>query len=164
MGLGGKTLMSGWKGLAYKEWTVQTTITLASGTPETPIYGGASTPGTGVSSAIRPNLTGVSPYSGLTAGRHLNLNAYSVPSGQWGNARRDSITGPNQFSLNASMDRTFRLHARYNLETRLDATNVLNHVTYSGWNTTYIPNSTQFGAAQGPNGMRSMSVTMRLRF
>jgi hypothetical protein len=164
MGLGGKTLMSGWKGLAYKEWTVQTTITLASGTPETPIYGGASTPGTGVTSAIRPNLTGVSPYSGLPAGRHLNLNAYSVPSGQWGNARRDSITGPNQFSLNASMARTFRLHAKYNLDTRLDATNILNHVTFSGWNTTYIPNSTQFGAAQGPNGMRSVQLTMHLRF
>jgi len=164
MGLGGKTLMSGWKGLAYKEWTVQTTISLASGTPETPIYGGASISGTGVTGAIRPNLTGVSPYSGLAAGHHLNLNAYSVPSGQWGNARRDSITGPNQFSLNASMDRTFRLHAKYNLETRLDATNVLNHVTFSGWNTQYIPNSTQFGAAVGPNAMRSMSVTMRLRF
>jgi hypothetical protein len=164
MGIGGKTLMSGWKGLAYKDWTVQTTITLASGTPETPIYGGASTPGTGVTGAVRPNLTGVSPYSGLTAGHHLNLAAYSVPSGQWGDARRDSITGPNQFSLNASMDRTFRLHAKYNLETRLDATNVLNHVTYSGWNTNYIPNSTQFGAAVGPNAMRSMSVTMRLRF
>jgi hypothetical protein len=164
MGLGGKTLMSGWKGLAYKEWTVQTTITLASGTPQTPIYGGASTPGTGVTAAIRPNLTGVSPYSGLAPGHHLNLNAYSVPSGQWGNARRDSITGPNQFSLNASLARTFRLHAKYNLDTRLDATNILNHVTYSGWNTQYIPNSTQFGAAQGPNGMRSMQLTMHLRF
>ena len=164
MGLGGKTLMSGWKGLAYKEWTVQTTITLASGTPETPIYEGASTPGTGVTGFIRPNLTGVSPYSGLAPGHHLNLNAYSVPSGQWGNARRDSITGPNQFSLNASMARTFRLHAKYNLDTRLDATNILNHVTYSGWNTQYIPNSTQFGAAQGPNPMRSMQLTMHLRF
>jgi len=164
MGIGGKTLMSGWKGLAYKEWTVQTTISVASGTPETPIYGGASVTGTGVTGAIRPNLTGVSPYSGLSTGHHLNLAAYSVPSGQWGNARRDSITGPNQFSLNASMDRTFRLHARYNLETRLDATNVLNHVTYSGWNTTYIPNSPQFGAPASANGMRSMSITMRLRF
>ncbi len=164
MGLAGKTLMSGWRGLAYKEWTVQTTITLASGKPQTPIYGGASTPGTAVSGTIRPNLTGVSPYSGLTAGHHLNLNAYSVPSGQWGDARRYSITGPNQFSLNMSLDRSFRVRTRYNLETRLDATNILNHVTYSGWNTNYIPNSTQFGAAVGPNGMRSMSITMRLRF
>jgi len=164
MGLAGKTLMTGWKGVAYKEWTIQTTINVASGTPQTPIYGGASVTGTGVSGAIRPNLTGVSPYSGLAPGYHLNQAAYSVPSGQWGNARRDSITGPNQFSLNMSLDRSFRLHTRYNLETRLDAVNVLNHVTYSGWNTTYIPNSTQFGAAVGPNGMRSMSITMRLRF
>lgn len=143
---------------------MQTTITLASGTPETPIYGGASTPGTGVTSAIRPNLTGVPLYSGQAAGLHLNQAAYSVPSGQWGDARRDSITGPNQFSLGASMSRTFRLHARYTLDTRLDATNVLNHVTYSGWNTTWTPITQQFGAAQGPNGMRSMQLTMHLRF
>jgi hypothetical protein len=94
----------------------------------------------------------------------VNINAYAAPSGVWGDARRDSITGPNQFSLNASMARTFRLHDRYNLDARLDTSNTLNHVVYSGWNTTYIPNSTQFGAPTGANGMRSMSITMRLRF
>jgi hypothetical protein len=164
MGLGGKTLMSGWKGLAYKEWTVSTTITLASGLPETPIYGGAVVSGTGFTGSIRPNVTGVSPYAGLLPGYHLNPTAYSVPSGQWGDARRDSITGPNQFSLNATMARTFRLTKRYNLSAQIDATNILNHVTYTGWNTTYIPGSTQFGEPLNTNLMRQMSITMRLRF
>jgi len=164
MGLGGKTLMSGWKGLAYKEWTVSTTITLASGLPETPIYGGAVVSGTGFTGSIRPNVTGVSPYAGLLPGYHLNPTAYSVSSGQWGDARRDSITGPNQFSLNATMQRTFRLTKRYNLSAQIDATNVLNHVTYTGWNTTYIPGSTQFGEPLNANTMRTMQVTMRLRF
>ena len=80
----------------------------------------------------------------------------------FGDARRDSITGPNQFSLNASMDRTFRLHDRLNLETRIDATNALNHVMYSSWNT--VVNGSQFGAAQSPQGMRSLQLTMRLRY
>jgi hypothetical protein len=164
MGIGGKTLMSGWRGLAYKGWIVSTTIRLASGTPETPIYGGASVPGTGVTGSIRPNVTGVSLYSGLTAGHHLNSAAYSVPSGQWGNARRDSITGPNQFTLNAQMQRSFQLTKRYILSAQIDATNVLNHVAFSSWNNIFIPNSTQFGEPQSPNSMRTMQITMRLRF
>ena len=35
-GLGGGTLMSGWSGRLLKEWTVQTTISLGTGLPETP--------------------------------------------------------------------------------------------------------------------------------
>jgi hypothetical protein len=69
-----------------------------------------------------------------------------------------------QFSMNLSMSRTFRLDKTFNLDTRIDATNILNHVTYSGWNTTYIPGSLQFGEPQGTNGMRTMQITMRLRF
>jgi hypothetical protein len=164
MGLGGKTLVSGWRGLAYKEWTVSVAIKVASGLPETPTYGGAAVSGTGFSGPIRPDVTGVSPTSGLAAGYHLNPAAYSVPSGHWGDARRDSITGPSQFSLNAKMARTFRIGKNYNLFTELTATNLLNHVTYTGWNTTYIPGSTQFGEPLPANAMRAVLLTARLRF
>ncbi len=58
MGLGGKTLMSGWKGLAYKEWTVSTTIRYASGLPETPIVGGAMVAGAANPGPIRANYVG----------------------------------------------------------------------------------------------------------
>jgi hypothetical protein len=161
MGIGGKTLMSGWRGLAYKEWTVQTTISAATGTPETPIDP-AIVPGSGVSGIVRANYVG-GPVHVHSGNLYLNPAAFALPAaGQWGTARRDSITGPNQFSLNASLDRTFRIHTRYNLETRLDASNVLNHVVYSGWGTTV--GSPQFGAVSGANPMRTMSLTMRLRF
>jgi hypothetical protein len=161
MGIGGKTLMSGWRGLAYKEWTVQTTISAATGTPLTPIDP-AIVPGSGITGIVRANYVG-GPVHVHSGNLFLNPAAFALPAaGQWGTARRDSITGPNQFSLNASMDRTFRLHARYNLETRLDATNVLNHVVYSNWGTTV--GSPQFGAVTGANTMRTVSITMRLRF
>jgi hypothetical protein len=161
MGIGGRTLMSGWKGALYKEWTVLTNITVGSGLPETPVYF-ATVTGTGQTSTIRPNVTGAS-ISAAPAGLHLNPAAFAAPaSGQWGDARRDSITGPGQFGLNASMSRTFRLHDRYNLDIRLDSTNTLNHVTYSGWLTTV--NSSQFGLPAGTNGMRTTQLTTRLRF
>ena len=62
MGLGGKTLMSGWKGTLFKEWTVLTQITVGSGLPETPIYL-AAVQGTGVTGSIRPDATGAAVYA-----------------------------------------------------------------------------------------------------
>jgi hypothetical protein len=163
MGLGGKMLLTGWRGAIYKEWTVQTTFAIGSGLPETPIYLGATESGTGVSGTIRPNVTG-SPYTGAKPGYVLNVNNYSAPLGSYGNARRDSIEGPDQFSLNAGMNRTFRLHDKYTLDAQLNATNILNHVVYSGWNSSWIPGSQTFGAPAGANPMRSISVTFRARF
>jgi hypothetical protein len=160
MGINGHTLLSGWRGVAYKEWTVVATVNAASGLPLTPIAPLALNGSTCF--CVRANYLGGQVHI-ASGGRFLNTAAFGVPAlGQYGNAGRDSITGPDQFSFNASMDRTFRLHDRYNLETRLDATNVLNHVVFTGWNTT--AGSSQFGAATAANGMRSMQITMRLRF
>jgi hypothetical protein len=163
MGLGGKMMLSGWRGAIYKEWTVVTTFVVGSGLPETPIYGGATVSGTGISGTIRPNVTG-SPYAGAKPGYVLNSAAYSQPIGMYGDARRNSIEGPAQFSLNAGMNRTFRLHGKYTLDAQLQANNVLNHVVYTGWNTTWIPNSLTFGAPVNTNQMRSVSLSLRARF
>ena len=108
MGLGGETLLRGWKGTLFKEWTFLTQITVGSGLPETPIYL-AAVPGTGVTGSIRPDYTGAPLYA-APSGLFLNPAAYTAPlPGQWGNAGRNSIIGPAQFTLNASMGRTFRL-------------------------------------------------------
>ena len=153
MGLGGGTLLGGWKGALFKEWTFVTTITAGSGLPQTPVYL-AAVSGTGVTGPIRPNYNG---------GSDLSLASYSAPlPGQWGTAGRDSITGPSQFTLNASLDRVFRLKDRLNLELRFDSTNALNHVTWTVWNTTI--GSPQFGLPAGANAMRDISTTLRLRF
>ncbi len=168
-GLGGGTLMRGWRGTLLKEWTVVTTITAGSGLPETPVYL-ATVSGTGFTPA-RPDLTGAPVYagSGLT---HLNAAAYAAPpAGQWGDAGRDSIEGPDQFTTNGSFARTFRLKDRFNLDVRVDATNLLNHVTYTGWNTVVpytapgvAPVETTFGTPVAANAMRSLQFTTRLRY
>ena len=54
MGLGGGTLLGGWKGGLFKEWTFATQITRGSGLPLTPTYP-ATVRGTGVTSSIRPD-------------------------------------------------------------------------------------------------------------
>ena len=161
MGLGGGTLLSGWRGGAFKDWTLATQISAGSGLPQSPIYL-VPVPGTGVTGTIRPNYTGASIYAG-PSGLFLNPAAYAVPTlGQWGNAGRDSIRGPLQFTLNGSLARTFRARDRYSLDLRVDATNLLNHVTYTSWNTTI--NNAQFGLPVAANAMRTMQTTLRLRF
>jgi hypothetical protein len=173
VGLGGGSLLSGWRGKVLKRWTVLGQIAAGSGLPETPVYLAAVT-GTGVTGSIRPKVTGASVYD-APGGFHLNAAAYTAPlAGQWGDARRNSITGPNTFTFNASLARTFRLKDRYNLDLRVDSTNLLNHVVFTSWNTTLNPasnsainptlNSPLFGLPAAANAMRSLQTTMRLRF
>jgi hypothetical protein len=164
-GVGGGTLMTGWRGRLFKEWTVLSQINFGTGMPETPIYL-ATVPGTGFTGTIRPSLTGASiyPANGASANNlHLTPAAYSSPApGQWGTAGRDSILGPGQFSLDSSLERTFRPATKYNLIVRIDSTNTFNHAVFSGWFTTV--NSQQFGLPASANPMRSLQTTIRLRF
>jgi hypothetical protein len=160
-GLGGGDLMRGWAGRLLKEWTILTQFTLGSGMPETPSYL-AAVPGTGFTGTIRPNLTGAPIYAS-NGNVHLNAGAFTAPTtGQWGTASRDSITGPGQFTLDSSLERTFRPDTKLYLVVRVDATNLLNHGVFTGWITTV--NSTQFGLPAAANPMRSLQTTIRLRF
>lgn len=163
MGLGGHSLMSGWKGAAYKEWTFLTNINTASGTPESPVYA-VALPGTSAVGVLRPDSTGQSLHaSGLANNVYINPAAFSLPAnGLFGDARRDSIPGPLQFTMSASMARTFRLHDRFNLDARLDASNAINHVEFSNWVTQY--GSPLFGTPASANTMRQISLTFRLRY
>jgi trimeric autotransporter adhesin len=161
MGLHGGTLLNGWRGALFKEWTLLSTITASTGKPNTPVYL-AAIPGTGVTGPIRPDVTGQPVYS-APSGLYLNPAAYAAPvPGQWGTAGRDSITGPSQFTLNASMARSFRLETNYDLDLRIDSTNLLNHAAFTSWNTTV--NSTQFGLPAAVNPMRSLQAMLRVRF
>ena len=176
MGMGGGTLLNGWRGRLIKEWTASAVIVAGSGLPETPIYL-AAVNGTGVTGSIRPDRAAGSIYAG-SGGHFLNASAYAAPvPGQWGDAGRNSILGPGQFSMNASLARTFRVAKRYNLDVRVDSTNILNHVVYSSWNTTLNPVTNPgsnsvfttdlnplFGLPTAANAMRSLQVTARLRF
>jgi len=160
-GLGGGALLSGWKGALFKEWTATTNITVGSGLPLTPVYF-AAVARTGTTGTLRPDYTGAPLYA-APPGLNLNPAAFTAPPpGQWGNAGRDTITGPGQFVLNASFGRTFPWGDRRNVDLRFDAANALNHVTYPNWNTTF--GSAQFGLPNAANAMRSIQTTLRVRF
>jgi len=162
MGARGGALVQGPKGALLKDWTFSTGITLGSGLPETPLAATRIATGTGVTGTTRADYLG-GPLAALLPGYGFNTAVFGAPpAGQWGDAGRAIITGPAQFSMNASAGRIFRVGERRSFDLRFDVTNFLNHVTYSSWNTTV--GSAQFGLPTSANGMRTMQATLRFRF
>jgi hypothetical protein len=160
MGMRG-TMMKGWMGTLLKAWTLGSQINWGTGLPLNPIYAGAI-PGTGFTGNLRPDYTGASLYD-APPGFFLNPAAYALPAaGSWGNAGRNSITGPRQFVVNSSLGRTFRSAERISMDLRIDASNSTNTPTYSSWNT--VSGNAQFGLPNGTNPMRTTQVTFRMRF
>jgi hypothetical protein len=160
-GIGGGTLVSGWRGQLLKEWTFVDTITAGTGLPLNPTDSAILLQGTTAIGGIRPDYTGASLYG--ASGLNLNPQAFTAPpAGQFGDAGRNIITGPSQFFMNATMARTFRLKDRYSLDLTVAATNVLNHVVDTNWVTNIA--SHQFGLPNAVNPMRSVLTTVRVRF
>lgn len=160
-GLEGGTLLHGWPSRLLKEWTLLTRINAGTGFPETPVYPFA-VPGTGSVGSLRPSMTGAPIYASQ-GHTHLNASAFTAPAaGTWGTAPRNFLGGPNTFSLDVALQRTFRPSSRFYLDARVDATNLMNHVVFDSWNTMF--GNTQFGQPTAPSQMRSLETTLRLRF
>jgi hypothetical protein len=161
MGLHGGAPANGWVAALLREWTFGSQVNAGSGFPLTPVYA-HPVRGTGVTGSIRPDYTGAPLYD-APPGLFLNPEAYVSPApGHWGNAGRNSIAGPLQFALNASLGRTLRSSERVSLDLRIDASNALNHVTYTRWNTS--AGNAQFGLPVAATAMRTVQATIRMRF
>jgi hypothetical protein len=158
-GLHGGALLNGWRGQAIKGWLITTTVLVSTGPFETPTYTARQLGNTGITGPLRGEYTGQPLY----VDGALNPAAFATPpTGEYGNAGRDIITGPTTFTMGASMGRTFRLGERRSADLRFDATNILNHVNYTQYNTSVT--TAQFGLLQNPNSMRVFQATLRFRF
>ena len=162
MGARGGALLRGWKGALAKDWNFSSSLSLGSGQPLTPIVANRVTSGTGLSGTERAEFLGGS-LAPVAPGYGFNPAVFGEPpSGQWGDAGRGIIIGPGSFGFNASAGRVFRLNERRSFDLRFDATNLLNHVVYTNWNTTL--GSTQFGLPAAVGGMRTFQAILRFRF
>ena len=159
MGARGGALVKGFKGVLLKDWTMTSTITISSGPWLTPTIVSKTLGGSSITGPLRAEYTGAPVFLDGA----LNPAAFASPaSGTFGNAGRDTITGPMTFGLNGSASRTFRLGERRNVDIRFDSRNALNHVNFGSYNTTV--GGQQFGALQSPNAMRSFTANLRFRF
>jgi len=161
-GKAGGTLLKGWKGAAFKDWTFTNGLTWRAGTRLTATYA-ATVPGTGYSNLARADATGLPIAAPSGSGQPFNLAAFAKPApGEWGNAGRNTIIGPAIWGLNGSLGRVFRLGEKRSADLRFDANNIINHVVVNGWST--VVNAYNYGLPTGTQPMRSMSANLRFRF
>ncbi len=165
VGVRGFMRNGGWKTHALAGWTLQGTYKWATGTPLTATVSGAQSNigGLGaVGGASRAEATGLPIQGG--PGQYFNPLAFTTPPpGQLGNAGVDTITGPVQTSLNATLNRAWRIgESRRQLQFRLSATNALNHVTITGFGTAV--GSSTYDVATAASATRTVTAMFRFSF
>lgn len=152
-------------------WSVMDITSFSSGLPYTAyVAGNASN-----------NISGLAPFGGLRADAtglpvelpssqqstltYFNTAAFAVPAaGQFGNAGRNTIPGPPSLNFNMSLDRLITVSREKHItaDVRVATSNTFNIVNYSGLSTTV--NSNTFGRVTGVDSMRTMTLSLRLRF
>jgi hypothetical protein len=149
-------------------WTFNGNLTIASGNPLNPRYASSSgsTSSAALYNSLRPDVTGLPislPRGERTAQQFFNDAAFTIPSGAYGDAGRNSIPGPGSSLLNLSVRKGFRLDENNRrLDISWQVQNLLNHPSWSGVSTTV--NALNFGQVTGVRAMRSMTFDLRIRF
>lgn len=164
VGIRGFLRSGGWKTTVLKSWNFQGTISAATGTPLTAYISGnlSNTAGLAGAGNLRAEATGL-PIS-APGYAYFNPAAFTTPpAGQFGDAGRDTIPGPFRVTVNSAMNRSFRFgDTRRTLTFSLTASNVLNHVTISGFGTTV--NSATYGLPTAASATRNVTLRMRFSF
>ena len=164
VGVNGMMRNGGWKTALLAGWTLNGNFAAQSGTPLTAKLAGnlSNTGGIGALGSLRAEATGLPIDGGPNS--YFNPLAFTAPApGQYGNAGRDTIPGPFQTSLNASLNRAFRFgESRRQLQLRLSANNVFNHVIVTGFGTSV--NSTNYGLATAASATRTVNLLLRFNF
>jgi len=131
-------LQSGVGAAVLGGWQISTIINKSSGFPRT-AYVGTDRSNTG-GGQDRPNVVAgqdpTLPGDEQSIAHWFNTAAYVVqPAGTWGNAGRNTFTGPGITNVDASIIRNFRMGSK-SLQFRLEAFNVLNNPIWADPNTT----------------------------
>jgi hypothetical protein len=154
---------SGWAGRLLRNWSLSGGVTAETGIPLTARVLGnqVSLAQTGGVGSERADATGLPVESGSG---FFNTAAFIVPpSGQFGNAGRNTIPGPGLVSVNAAFGRSFQFgDTRRRLEFRAEANNILNQVSYTNYGT--VVNATNYGLPTAASAMRTLDIVMRFRF
>jgi hypothetical protein len=150
----------------FGDWQWSGDWTFASGLPFTPRFvNDVSDVNAGTNGTLRPDLVpgqSVSlPNPSIAA--WFNTAAFvAPPSGQYGNARRNSIIGPGSKVFDMAFTKIFPMKESRLLEFRAQATNIFNMVNYSSIDTSVT--SPTFGRVTAAGAMRAFTITSRFRF
>lgn len=150
----------------FGDWQWSGDWTIASGLPFTPrLLGDFSDVERGTNGTLRPNLVPGQSISipNPSIGQWFNTAAFvAPPTGQYGDARRNSIIGPPTRVFDMAFTKIVPLKESRVLEFRAQATNVFNMPQYAAIDTQV--NSPTFGRVIAVGAMRAIQLTARFRF
>lgn len=151
-------------GRLLRDWQLSGGITAETGTPLTARALGNTASGLAQTGGVGSGRAEATGESLASATGFFNLAAFTIPpAGEYGDAGRNTIPGPNLLSVNAAFGRSFQFgETRRRLEFRLEANNVLNQVNYTNINT--VVNAINYGLPSSAAGMRTLSAVLRFRF
>ena len=152
---------SDWYLNAIRGWQLFGSYNLTSGQPFTATVAGDPS-GTGIVGSARADATGLPVEDGSG---FFNPAAFTtVPTGTYGTAGRNTIPGIWNFTMNASMQRSFRIGERHRLQMTFGTSNPLNHPSITGISTV-IGNPTLLpGTPTSSGSMRSVTANARFTF
>ena len=149
-------------------WTFNGSWTLASGRPLTARYAssGGDSSATALYNSLRPDATGLPvsiPRGDRTVWLFFSTAAFAIPAETYGNAGRNTITGPGSSTVNFSIRKGFSLDENNRrLDFSWQVSNLFNHPNWANLSTTI--NSLNFGQVTSVRPMRTMTINLRLRF
>jgi hypothetical protein len=130
------------------DWSLSGIATLQSGFPFSPQLGYNPTGNGDSRNPARPQLN--PNFQGTlypkTAGEWFNPNAFSAPApGTFGNAGRDSLTGPGLTDVDLSLVKNAAIHEGLHAQFRVEFFNILNHTNFT------TPNAVVFSTGPTPS-------------
>jgi trimeric autotransporter adhesin len=150
----------------FGDWQWSGDLTIASGLPFTPrLLGDFADVNRGTNGTLRPDLVpGQSvSISNPSIAQWFNTSAFAAPpTGQYGDAPRNSIIGPSSKIFDMAFTKLIPLKESRVLEFRAQATNIFNIPNYSSIDS--IVNSPTFGRVTAVGAMRQITMTARFRF
>ncbi len=149
----------------FGDWSLSGSIAIQSGSPFTArVTGNVADVARGVNGTLRAHYNGEPiGVSDPTTLRFFNSSAFSVPPpGQFGNAGRNTITGPGSVNVNMALSKNVNFGRTRGMSVRIQANNVFNTVQFTAIDT--VVNSPTFGQVTGVRPMRSVQLVTRVRF
>ena len=150
----------------FGDWQWSGDWTIASGLPFTPrVLGNIADVNRGTNGTLRPDVVPGQAVSlaNPSIAEWFNKAAFvAPPTGQFGNARRNSIIGPGTTVFDMAFTKVILLKESRVLEFRAQATNIFNTPNYASIDSNL--NSPTFGRVTAVGGMRQFTMTARFRF
>ena len=134
------------------DWALSGILTVQSGFPFTPQLGYNPSNDGDSRNPIRPNVNPSFAGPVILGGpnEYFNPAAFSAPvTGTYGDAGRDSLTGPGLTSLDFSVARKFAIKERLALQFRAEFFNILNHANFNEPNPVIFTSATALSPTAG---------------